>query len=186
MAAATPLAAQTLKVDSATTVFESVWAGPDTLTGRGRQARDVVNALRPKLARMDSVYAVTFPNDSTASVETMRPNGRAGYTLHKKQGKWVVSDTSTLRIYRQSQLAKHLTLPEVLTRADSLAIRKAARQFMKMKADTSTAFARFGIRGDTVFVPTWADPKHVAMTTVHVVRRDGRWVAVSNEGLVIR
>ena len=72
------------------------------------------------------------------------------------------------------------------SRADSLAIRAAARTFMHMAADTSAAFPRIGIRGDTVLVPTWVDPEHIAMTTVRVVRRGNRWVAVSNAGLAIR
>jgi hypothetical protein len=132
---------------------------------------------------MDSVYTVTFTNDSTASVETMRPSGRAGYMLYKRHGRWVVSDTSTFGIYRPS---RHLTLLDALTRVDSLAMRKAAREFMKMRADTSATFARFGIRGDTVFVPTWVSPQHIGFTNVRVVRCDGRWVAVSNDGLAIR
>ena len=84
----------TLTVVTATAVGPGVWSGPDTLTGRGRQARDVVNALLPRLAAIDSVHMVTFVNDSTASVETRRSSRSVTYTLNKKQGRWVVSDTS--------------------------------------------------------------------------------------------
>ena len=61
-----------------------------------------------------------------------------------------------------------------------------ARAFLNNEADTSAAFAQFGFRGDAVLVPTWVSPHHIGFTNVRVVRRDGRWVAVSNEGLGIR
>lgn len=146
IAAATPLEAQITKSDTATMVSPSVSTGPDTLTARGRQARDVVNALRLKLAPTDSVVSVTFSGDTTARVETERPNGGATYTLHKKQGKWVVSDTSMIKIYRPVQPTKRLTFkpangnPVLFTgtipgtsRRESLAmIRLAVRQIPRL------------------------------------------------------
>ena len=92
-----------LKADTTTAVSPSVWSGPDTLIGRGRQSRDVVNALRLRISPRESISTVTFRNDSTASVETKLPNGGATYTLHKKQGRWVVSDTSQVWVYHSSQ-----------------------------------------------------------------------------------
>jgi hypothetical protein len=81
-----------VKSDTTVAVAPSVWEGRDTTAGRGRQARDVVNALQRRLTSAESVTGVTFQSgDTTAEVQTMlSPTRWRVYSLRRRNGGWVV------------------------------------------------------------------------------------------------
>lgn len=74
----------------------SIWEGPDTLTGRGREVRDIVNLVLPHLPATARVDQVSIADEKTASVRVIT-GGTSGtlYQLDKKDGKWVFSPKVT-------------------------------------------------------------------------------------------
>jgi hypothetical protein len=81
-----------IQSDITVMVAPSVWEGRDTTAGRGRQARDVVNAVQRRLGSAESVTSVTFQSgDTTARVmTTVSPTRVRFYSLRKRNGGWEV------------------------------------------------------------------------------------------------
>jgi hypothetical protein len=70
----------------------SVWEGPDTLTGRGREVRDMVNLVLPHLPGKARVNQVSIENETTAYVRVVTQDALGTmYRLDKKDGRWVLS-----------------------------------------------------------------------------------------------
>jgi len=72
----------------------SIWEGPDTLTGRGREVRDIVNLVLPRLPANARVNQVSIEDEKTAYVEVSTPL-RTVYQLEKQTGKWILSPKVT-------------------------------------------------------------------------------------------
>lgn len=84
-------------VDTTVMLSPSVWSGPDTITGRGRETRDIVNAVQRELVTQARIDAVTI-RGNTAWVRTFSANSNARgvvYRLQKKSGAWAVSPEPT-------------------------------------------------------------------------------------------
>ena len=74
----------------------SIWEGPDTLTGRGRELRDIVNLVTPRLPASARIDQVSIEDEKTAYVRVFTSNASATvYQLDKKAGKWVLSPKVT-------------------------------------------------------------------------------------------
>lgn len=72
----------------------SLWEGPDTLKGRGREARDVVNLVLPRLRPGAKVAGLTIEDETRARVRRLTsPAAGIEYSLDKKNGRWVLSPT---------------------------------------------------------------------------------------------
>ena len=73
-----------------------IWEGPDTLTGRGRELRDIVNLLLPRLPAKARVDQVSIEDEKTAYVRVLTSDASATvYQLDKKDEKWVLSPKVT-------------------------------------------------------------------------------------------
>jgi hypothetical protein len=72
----------------------------------------IIDAVKARFAKEDSVTSVQLDGSgTTAWVHTMRSNVRTTYTLHKQQGRWVVSDTTLIRVYRSQSGLKVYNAP---------------------------------------------------------------------------
>ena len=82
---------------SVSTAFPpSIWEGPDTLTGRGRELRNIVNLVLPRLSAQARVDQVSMEDEKTAFVRAITSSAQATvYQLDKKDGKWVLSPKVT-------------------------------------------------------------------------------------------
>ena len=82
---------------SVSTAFPpSIWEGPDTLTGRGRALRDIVNLVTPRLPASARINQVSIEDEKTAYVRVFSSNASTTvYQLDKKDGKWVLSPKVT-------------------------------------------------------------------------------------------
>jgi hypothetical protein len=73
-----------------------VWEGPDTLTGRGRDLRNIVNLVLARLPAKARADQVTIEDEKVAFVRVLTSD--ASVTVHrldKKDGKWALSPKVT-------------------------------------------------------------------------------------------
>jgi hypothetical protein len=68
-----------------------IWEGPDTLSGRGRELRDIVNLVLPHVPANAKVNEVAIHDERRAGVKAfLTPTSGIGYTLEKRNGRWVL------------------------------------------------------------------------------------------------
>jgi hypothetical protein len=92
-------------------------------------------------------------------------------------------DSFSLRVFRGATKAEELKFARDITREDSLAIRRAAIDYVT--ADSVASIDRFRVSWDTVWISV-GSPGHDNGREVRVERRDGRWVAVGATSLLVR
>lgn len=71
-----------------------VWEGPDTLSGRGRQARDIANAASAMAPRGARLEQMSITDDSLAEVVVVNPGSRTErywYSFNRVGSRWVAS-----------------------------------------------------------------------------------------------
>ena len=68
-----------------------IWEGPDTLSGRGRELRDIVNLVLPHVPANAKVQDVTIHDELRAGVKAfITPTSGIAYSLEKRNGRWVL------------------------------------------------------------------------------------------------
>jgi hypothetical protein len=81
-----------MKRSESIVIGPDVWEGPDTLTGRGRQARDIANAAGSVVPIGSRLEQMSITDDSLANVVAVRPGAeRYWYFFRKRGSEWVVA-----------------------------------------------------------------------------------------------
>jgi hypothetical protein len=81
-----------MRTSTSTSISPHVWEGPDTLSGRGRQTRDVANVAITVIPRGARIAMMTITGDSLATVVVSPPGSPTGpqqYLFRKQGARWV-------------------------------------------------------------------------------------------------
>jgi hypothetical protein len=80
-----------MKTSVSIMIGPDVWEGPDTLTGRGRQARDIANAASAVVPRGARLEQMSITDDILANVVAVHPGSspeRYWYAFRKRGTEW--------------------------------------------------------------------------------------------------
>ena len=66
-----------------------IWEGPDTLRGRGRELRNIVNLIQPALPRGARVEQMQI-SDDTVGAAIVNSQPKTTYNFRRRQDSWVV------------------------------------------------------------------------------------------------